>query len=370
MDQTKAEAALRQAIQKLDAHIGDFTGGFPDSQSDGYIYPKVENTSWTGSFYTAMLWLAYEYTHDKKYLPVINGQLESFRERIEKRLHVDTHDLGFLYTLSCVAAYKLTGDMQQCETALRAADTLLERYKPKGEFIQAWGSIHDPACYRLIIDCLLNLPLLYWATEQSGDPKYRDIAYKHLKTAMKVLFRADGSTFHTHYFDPETGEPTKGTTFQGYSDDSCWARGQAWGIYGLALSYAYTHDADIPPLLDRTVAYFAEHLPADKVPYWDMIFADGSGQPRDTSAASIAACGLLEFDRQCNKPEYVALAYEMLDTLCDHYTTADMPHANGLLTNGMYNRNEGHQPESTIFGDYYYMEALIRIVRPDWKTYW
>ena len=125
-------------------------------------------------------------------------------------------------------------------SAIKAADCLLERWKPKGEFIQAWGNIHDNAMYRLIIDCMLNLPLLYWATDVTGDAKYREIATKHAKTCRSVIIRPDGTTYHTYYFDPETGAPLRGVTHQGFSDDSCWARGQAWGIYGFALSYAYT----------------------------------------------------------------------------------------------------------------------------------
>lgn len=141
--------------------------------------------------------------------------------------------MGFLYTLSCVAAYKLTGNETGKEAALMAADKLISRFQIKGEFIQAWGELGAKDNYRLIIDCLLNLPLLYWATEVSGDEKYAQIADKHTKTSLNNLIRGDNSTYHTFFFDPESGVPVKGVTHQGYKDGSAWARGQAWGIISI-----------------------------------------------------------------------------------------------------------------------------------------
>lgn len=365
----KLKQAMDEAIHKITSHMDEFQEGFPDAQSKDYVYPSVGNTGWTNSFYTGMLWLIYENTGNALYLEQIEKQLESFAHRIENRIDTDTHDLGFLYTLSCVAAYRIKGDEKAKQSAILAADALIERFKPKGNFIQAWGDINDPANYRLIIDCLLNLPLLYWAAEVTGDKKYYDIAYRHLKTAVSVLIRADASTYHTYYFDPETGSPTRGTTFQGYSDDSCWARGQAWGIYGLALSYAYTRDESLIADYKRIVDYFIAHLPEDNIPYWDLIFTSGTQQPRDTSAAAIAACGMLEMDRYIGEKRYAICAEKMIDSLIDNYTTKNLENSNGLLTDGMYNKNAGHTPECTIFGDYYYLEALTRLSR-DWKMYW
>ena len=143
--------------------------------------------------------------------------------------------MGFLYSLSCVAAYKLTGSETAKKAALLAADHLAERYRETGKFLQAWGNVGEAKEYRLIIDCLLNLPILYWATEVTGDKSYAEKAENHIRTAMKCVVRPDNSTYHTHFIDMVTGEPTHGVTHQGNRNNSAWARGQAWGVYGIAL---------------------------------------------------------------------------------------------------------------------------------------
>ena len=148
--------------------------------------------------------------------------------------------MGFLYSPSCVAGYKLIGSEKGKEAAIKAAEQLITRFHPVGEFIQAWGAMNEPDNYRLIIDCLLNLPLLYWASEETGDTKYKEIAEKHIHTAIANVIREDFSTWHTFFFDMQTGRPLRGATCQGYRDGSAWARGQAWGVYGSALAYKYT----------------------------------------------------------------------------------------------------------------------------------
>lgn len=197
------------------------------------------------------------------------------------------------------------------------------------------------------------------------------MAISHLNTAMNVIVRADGSTYHTYFFDIKNGAPLNGVTHQGYSDESCWARGQAWGIYGLALSYHYTKDERILLLWEKVTECFVTHLPADSVPYWDLIFNDGSDEPRDTSAVAIAVCGILEMKKYFSYPKYEKAAREMLDSLNNKYTTEHLAtESNGLLTDGMYNRNDGDEPECNIWGDYFYMEALMRDENPDWNLYW
>ena len=169
-----------------------------------------------------MLWLAHEITGEKRYKNVAQFQIKFYDERITNKVGVNHHDLGFLYTPSAVAGYKVAGLERAKVAALKAADHLLGRFKEKGEFIQAWGDLDDPNAYRLIIDCNMNVPLLFWATEVTGDPKYREVATKHINTAASVVVREDSSTHHTFFFDPETGKPTKGVTAQGASDESAW----------------------------------------------------------------------------------------------------------------------------------------------------
>ncbi len=219
----------------------------------------------------------------------------------------------------------------------------------------------------------MNLPLLFWASEVTGDCKYAKVATNHAHTARNVIIRDDNSTYHTYYFDPQTGEPTKGVTHQGYADDSCWSRGQAWGVYGFALCYKYTKDPEFIEEFIKVTDYFIDHLPEDKVAYWDLCFTSGS-EERDTSSASIAACGILEMikylDDEALKKKYELVAMEMMESLINNYTTFESDTANGLLFEGVYSKPGGNGVnEMTIWGDYYFMEALVRL-KMDWKLYW
>lgn len=371
---TMIENALTSSISKIEENMAYAGDQFLTVTSEDNRYGLRGNKDcWTQSFWTGMVWLAYEKTNNDVFKTLAQKHSESFKTRLDSRLGTDTHDLGFMYSLSCVADYKLTGSEEAKKTALEAADQLMIRYKEKGEFIQAWGDITDPNMYRMIIDCYMNLPLLYWAYEVTGEDKYRDVATKHANTGSKYLLRPDDSSFHTFYFDPNTGEPVKGVTAQGFADDSCWSRGQAWGVYGFALAYHYTKDPAYIQDFIRVTDYFMAHLPEDKVAYWDLYFTDGD-EPRDTSAASIAACGIYEMlqfieDESLYK-KYKQLADEMMASLIEKYTTFKTPSANGLLFEGVYSKpgNRGVD-EMTIWGDYYFMEALIRMDQ-DWKMYW
>lgn len=372
LSREEIKEVLDFVISKIDENLHDFTYDFPGEASVNNKYEKKANDIWTTSFWTGMLWLAYEVTGDDKYRIPAEIQLMSFKDRLEHKVEIDTHDLGFLYSLSAVAQYKLTGNEVAKEVGIKAADYLIGRYKEKGEFIQAWGDINDPANYRLIIDCLLNLPLLYWATEVTGDEKYCNIAYKHYKTAVKYVIREDASTYHTFFFDPETGAPARGETHQGYSDDSSWARGEAWGIYGIPLNYRYTKDPEAEDLYRKLSNYFLNRLPEDLVAYWDLIFTDGN-EPRDSSSNAIAVCGMLEMDKWMKDDEekliYKKSVHAMMRSLIDNYTTKNVD-SNGILLHGVYGKpqNEGVD-ECVIWGDYYFMEALVRMYK-DWELYW
>jgi unsaturated chondroitin disaccharide hydrolase len=370
LDKETLQNAVTAALNKTDYMMETLKGGFPNESSNGYVYEKNDNTGgWGQGFWTGILWLAYELSGDKKYRDEALSHIPSFEKRIREKIGVDHHDMGFLYIPSCVADYKLTGNEHARDIAVLAADNLLSRFQEKGGFIQAWGELGAADNYRLIIDTLLNIPLLYWATEVTGDEKYKKAAYTHFRTAMKNVLRADGTSSHTFYFDSTTGAPLKGVTHQGASDNSCWARGQAWGIYGIALNYAYTRDAFVIPHFNRLTDYFISHLGSDNIPYWDLSFTDGV-EPRDTSAAAITICGILEMSKHVAEPKFIEAADKMLESLIANYTTKNLPRCNGLLTDAMYSRPHGHNPECNIWGDYFYMEALMRKLNPDWNMYW
>ena len=371
----KIKKELDSVIEKIDANMQRFQDAFPMPASKEGKYPLEPNTNdWTQGFWTGMLWLAYEYTKNEKYKAAAEKQLPSYIERIEKELGVDHHDMGFLYSLSCVAAHKLTGSESAKKAAIAAADKLLTRYHDKGEFIQAWGDVDDPEDYRMIIDCLLNIPLLYWASEVTGNPKYEEIGYKHYCTTVKNIVRDDGTTYHTFYFDVNTGEPVKGVTAQGYSDSSCWARGQAWGVYGSVLTHMYRNNPEAVTFFKTVTNCFLNKLPEDYVAYWDMIFTDGE-EERDSSAAAIAVCGLIAgadmlTEEDADKEVYANAAKHILNSLIDNYSARNSE-AEGLLLHGVYNKKSKlGVDECMIWGDYFYMEALMRMYNPDWKAYW
>lgn len=371
--------AVDIAISQIRGDLDDFIDQFKINGTTNNFYTPAVNRSWTSGFWTGQIWLAYELTGDEKFKEIGLKHVHSFLNRIKERFDIDHHDMGFLYSLSCVAGYKLTGSEEGKEAGILAADNLISRYQPKGEFIQAWGQMGADDNYRLIIDCLLNLPLLYWASEVTGDEKYRDIATKHIHTALKVIMREDHSTHHTYFFDKETGEPLYGVTFQGYSNTSAWARGQAWGVYGTALSYRYSPRQEYLDTFYKVTDFFIEHLPKDLVPFWDFDFTDGSDEPRDSSSAAIAVCGMLEMAKYLPEDKakyYTDVAMRILKSLIDNYAAKDTKESNGLLLHGVYVRKSPYNAgvnrnvdECNTWGDYYYLEALTRCMK-DWELYW
>ncbi len=375
----EVQEALATAVRQTESCLGEFSHQFKHIFSNHNFYGPAPNTQWTNGFWTGELWLAYEQTGRKEFSDAAMEQVESFRYRIDHNIETDTHDLGFLYSPSCVAAYKLTGDMRARETALLAADKLASRFHEKGQFIQAWGSLDNRDNYRLIIDCLLNLPLLFWASKETGNPRYETLAKAHLTTALNVVIRPDYSTYHTYYFDPDTGAPLKGVTHQGYSAESAWSRGQSWGVCGIALGYAYTKNPEYPELFGRVASYFLEHLPSDLIAYWDFTFTDGSPEPRDSSACAITACGLLEMARHLPKEEAEACqitARKLMKVLVDKCSAKSPEQSNGQLLHGVYGRKTPYNDcidhgidECNLWGDYYYVEALTRLSK-DWNPYW
>lgn len=371
----EVKSAIDLAMEQLRVNMEYFKEEFPTPATFDNIYPKMDNTEWTNGFWTGELWLGYEYTNEEAMKKLAQANDRSFLDRVKKRIELDHHDLGFLYTPSCMAEYKLLHTPEAKEASILVADKLIERYQEVGGFIQAWGELGKPEHYRLIIDCLLNIQLLFWASEQTGDPKYAQMATQHFYTSANNVIRDDASAFHTFYFDPKTGEPLKGVTRQGYSDDSAWARGQAWGIYGIPLTYRFVKDEDCFGLFKGMTNYFLNRLPKDHVSYWDLIFGDGSGHSRDSSATATAVCGMHEMLKHLPEVDSDKLTYKyamhaMLRSLIDNYANREIKPGRPLLLHGVYSWHSGKGvDEGNIWGDYYYLEALIRFYK-DWELYW
>ncbi len=368
--------ATDKAVARIEKNMELFVPGlYPAPASIGQLYPALPNNEWTSSFWPGMLWLAFELTGESRFRDAALAHIPDFKRRLDERQAVDTHDLGFLYTLSCVAAWRLTGHEEARRTALEAAALLMGRYYESAGIIQAWGNLDDPAQRgRIIIDCAMNLPLLFWATEQTGDPYYREAAARHLSAANEHLLRPDGSSYHTYHFDTENGAGLRGSTAQGSSDSSCWARGQAWGIYGLGLGFRYLRDPELLELASRLAHYFLNRTPSDWICYWDLSFTSGS-EERDSSAAVIAACGLLELAGHLPVADprrrlYENAAANIAAALVSGYAVQEGTSANGLLAHAVYDKPSGKGvDESCIWGDYFYMELLARLQIP-WQPYW
>lgn len=367
MDKQKVENALQYAYEKILGNLDIFEEAVPTAVSKNYVYSPVENRDWTDGFWIGMLHLMQKYRKNEKISKVIQKQLIVFQERLNKKIVLNHHDIGFLYSLSAVADFIENGNQESRQMALQAADVLMRRYNEKAKIFQAWGDSNDKEQQgRMIIDCNMNLALLYFASDQTGNPIYREAAKNHIKNAQKYLVRADNSTFHTFFMDIETGEPRFGQTAQGFSDNSCWARGQAWGIYGFPISYNHIGDVSLLETSKKLADYFIEQLPEDLICYWDLIFTSGT-EEKDTSAAAIAACGLLELSKNLspldeNRKKYEQVALSIMENLIDFYTTKGIQGANGLLVQGVYSKPENlGVNECTLWGDYFYLEALIRL---------
>ncbi len=396
----------REAAEALDRAVGQVAMNLPlygekcqNHSSVAGVYPPCGNDQWTTGFWPGEIWLAWERSGDPEFRRAGERYVESFSDRIRLKIAVDHHDMGFLYSPSCVSAWKLTGNETARAAAILAARQLLARFQERGAFFQAWGPMGDPENYRFIIDCLMNLPLLYWASSETGEAAFADKADRHAATCLAHSFRFDHSTFHTFFMDRETGKGLRGETCQGFRADSAWARGQAWAIYGLALAYGRKPDPSALELFDGVTRYYLARLPDDLVPYWDLSFnpaavrgqgpygPDSSGEPRDSSSASIAACGLLEiadrleegatgsggspFADSCRET-----ARRMLGSLSRRYATRAPGPGKGHLLHGTYSKKSPYNActeegvdESLAWGDYFYMEALTRLA-VKWVPYW
>lgn len=373
---SKLKKAHDAAIAKIDKGMIDFGNKYPHESSDNNIYPAVPYThaGWNQGFWTGMLWLAWEDTKNDKYKELAMKHIPEFYDRIYNKIGVNHHDMGFLYSPSCVAAYKLTGDEQAKEAALLAAEHLTTRYNEKGNFIQAWGDVGQETENRLIVDCLMNIPILYWASELTGDPKYHDMAYKHFRTTLNNTVRENGGSHQTYFFDAQTGAPLYGKKDQGLTDDTTWSRGQGWCVYGMMLTYKYTKDPDAIEVCKKMANYYINRCPEDFIPYWDLDITEGD-EPRDSATAALVVCGLIELiklldDSDPYKAQYKKFINLTMNSLYDNYATKDVPESNGLLLHATYSVPHGlGVDECNIWGDYYYMEALHKLYNES-ELYW
>lgn len=377
LEKDKLNKAIESALKMVDIYIDTFYLAYPGGSPEKFKYLPTNYPSWGIGFYPGMLWLAYELTGEEKYKKLGLSHVLAFKKRIEADYGLGHHDIGFMYSPSCVSAYKLTGNEDAKQAALMGAEYLSRRFMKNGGYIKAWGPMFDPVpnAYFHIIDCLINIPLLWWASKETGNLKYKEIADTHLFTAMDTVIRPDGSSYHNYVFDPETGARRFGDTKQGRSKDSCWSRGQAWGILGMAHAYSQNKDPKVLEKFKSLMNFVEERLPSDGVPYWDYDFPDGSDEPKDSSASAIMACGIMEMSKYVpdDDPDmirYRELGKKMMTSLVDNYSSDGSDGKHGLIRRVTGSVPHGSSENIALYADYYYLEALLRCYLDDWDNYW
>lgn len=334
--------------------------GFPRClEPDGTIR-GVKSRDWTSGFYPGILWLVYEETGDEAYRKLA----EKWTAMMEQeKANATTHDMGFKINCSFGNGYRLTGDSAYRAVIIESAKTLSSRFNEKTGCIRSWDFNKDIWKFPVIIDNMMNLELLFLATQLSGDSGFYKIANRHALTTLENHFRADNSSFHVVDYDPETGQVLGKQTHQGYADASAWARGQAWGLYGYTMAYRFTKDPRFLEQAQKIYTFIFNHpdLPADLIPYWDYDAPLTDSQPRDVSAATVAASALYELYTYTKNQEMISKADLILKVLStDKYLAPEKDHL-FILTHSTGNKPKSDEVDvPIIYADYYYLEALLR----------
>jgi len=340
-----------------------FARNIPKNQKN---WELVGVKDWCSGFWPGVLWYSYEASGDEE----LREQAEKFTAPLKSIAYspAENHDIGFMLYTSYGNGYRLTNNEEYKNVLLAAADTLATLYNPNVGSILSWPS-QTQFRHNTIIDNMMNLELLFWAAKNGGTKELYNVAESHALVSMKNLVRKDSAIYHVGSFDETTGEFLKGQTHQGFADESMWARGQAWGIYGFSVAYRETHRKEFLETAIKVSEHFLNRLPEDGIPYWDFDDVNIPDAPKDASAATIAACGLLELSKFVPSKEqsekYVNAARKMINLL------SEAPYYSGDTNQALLLHSTGHLPHDSeidvpiIYADYYYMEALLRIQKMD-----
>jgi unsaturated chondroitin disaccharide hydrolase len=314
---------------------------------------------WTSGFFPGILWLLYEQSDNK-----------TFKEEAIKRqnnlsgqqYNTKTHDVGFIIFESFGNGYQLTKNDRYRSIINRTAKSLSLRYNKKVGLIKSWENLNT--AHQTIIDNLMNLQILFWSAKNGGGQNLKKIATSHALKTAKDFVRPNGSTYHLVNYNPSTGKIISKMSAQGFSAQSSWARGQAWAIYGFTAAYRETGDVTLLNTAQKTASYFINNLPPDFIPYWDFNAPDKQKAPRDSSAAAIAASGLIELAKietsQTLKNKYMGAAENILLSLSSPKYLSSKATEGNILLHSTYNKNIGDFDTGTIWGDYYFIEALLK----------
>lgn len=359
-----ADEALDYCVKKVTGvqeRLGADYGESPRNIAPGdcrWNLTPVCQENWTMGFWPGILWYAYEASGDAALETAARGYTEAL-DFIARQPAYD-HDIGFIMFPSFGNGFRLTGDPAYKEAVLATAERLAALFNPAVGTILSWPrEVPNFGGHNTIMDNMLNLETLFWAAENGGDPAWKDIAITHADTTMRYNFRPDGTSYHVAVYDAETGAHQYSCTHQGYADDSMWARGQAWGIYGYTMVYRFTREPRFLDFAQKIADVYLARLPEDKVPYWDFCDPEIPNASKDASAAAVVASALLELSTYTDG-KYRADAEAMLRSLYENYRAPEG--CDSFLLHSTGHHPAGKEIDySIVYADYYFIEALLRL---------
>jgi len=356
-----AARQARQIVTKYPDYTPMYTvGGLWNREGERW-------THWCEGFFPGILWLLHKHTADSEWRRLA----EQYSRPLEPRRFDRTiHDLGFLFFSTYLRWYHLTGAPALRDILIEAGRTLALRRQPGGYLSSFVGP------QSLFIDIMMNVGIIFWAANATGDDALRQIALEHCRTSASYLIRPDGGTVHEGIFDPETGQFLQSSTHQGWSADSTWSRGLAWAIYGFTAAHRLSGATEFLSTAQRCAGYYLQHAPAGLVPYWDFDLPAGGPRLWDSSAGAIAASGLWDLAEEVANPaeqdRYRTASLTLLQTLCsDPFLPRNQPEWEGILLHGVYHYPKGlGVDESVAWGDHFFVEALVKAVAGRSEAAW
>ncbi len=379
---------MEKIFEKIKRNGYDFETKIPKCgmSYDGKYY-LGNGGGWTDGFYIGVFNLAYAMTGNEEFRAMAKRYDDFIDIRIQNTDEINDsnnflaldHDVGFVFMPSAGFSYLQDKNSHSKDILIKAADILVSRYNEKGGFIRAWDTwkwdkdeqFIEEKKGKIIIDSMMNIPLLFQVSQITGDKHYYKIAVTHANTVADNIVRDDFSTYHSFNFNHITGEPICGRTVQGYSDESCWSRGQAWAVYGFALAYKYTKNERFLEIAKKTADYFMTHLSAVDMPCWDFAASSEAFAPWDSAAAAISASGMLEIYEQCGDETYKNNALRLIKALETFCLTKDYDNCQPLILHGcvgsayamgasdrLINRSIG---QALVYSDYFYLECKLKL---------
>ena len=370
------EGFAKEILAKVDAKMSKVAlrsrNKLPDGVDANGVHidnSQIDPNKWTNGFFGGLCAMLYKHTGNEEYLKTLESNEKLLDKALYEKYDNLHHDVGFMWYLTSGAKYRLTKDDASRKRCFYAAATLMGRFVSGGNFIKAWNV--ERAYNWTIIDCMMNLPLLYWASEEFGDDRYKRVAIAHADNALATHIRPDGSVAHIVEHDRETGEAVCTHGGQGYGVGSSWSRGQSWALYGFAISYMHTGDEKYLDAAKRVANYFIANCCDDWIPRLDF---RSPAEPiyYDTTAGACAACGLLELAKLLPEHEggmYAFAAVKMLRAITEKFANFD-PETDDMINGGSISYPTPEKPNakthiSIIYGDFFYTEAILKLLGSD-----